>query len=155
MIESVQIRNYSDQFYEYSQLVESEQKKFKKKRSLQRNPGWEAVDKAKFYIGITVPNQKNYIYKKKREKKKRREKKKKNQIYIYIYISYWNRCTGTPSKCTGTTYSKTDSEQSVPVHHLCVPVHPMKKEAVANVYRYTIKVYRYTWPIFGQMRLLT
>ena len=34
-------------------LVESEQKK---KMSMQRNSGWRAIEKAKFYIGITVPN---------------------------------------------------------------------------------------------------
>ena len=43
-------------------LVESEQKK---KMSMQRNPGWRAIEKAKFYIGITVPN----LKKKKRKKK--------------------------------------------------------------------------------------
>ena len=65
-------------------LVESEQKK---KMSMLRNPGWRAIEKAKFYIGITVPNLK------KKEKKKgiKREKEKKK-----IYISNWNKCTGTP-----------------------------------------------------------
>ena len=39
-------------------LVESEHKK---KVSMQRNPGWKAVDKAKFHIGITVQNLKKKI----------------------------------------------------------------------------------------------
>ena len=41
-------------------LVEFEQKK---KMSMQRNLGWRAIEEAKFYIGITVPN----IYIKKKE----------------------------------------------------------------------------------------
>ena len=36
-------------------LVESEHKK-KKKMSTQQNLGWRAIEEAKFYIGITVPN---------------------------------------------------------------------------------------------------
>ena len=58
-------------------LVESEHKK--KKMSTQQNLGWRAIEEAKFYIGITVPN-----FKKKKEKK--RKEKKKIYIYIYIYI---------------------------------------------------------------------
>ena len=56
-------------------LVESEQKK---KVSMQRNPGWKAVEKAKFYISTTVPNLKKKRKKKEsKEKKKRKEKRKK------------------------------------------------------------------------------
>ena len=46
-------------------LVESEHKKQKKTMSTQQNLGWRAIEEAKFYIGITIPN-----LKKKKEKKK-------------------------------------------------------------------------------------
>ena len=60
-------------------LVESEQKK---KMSMQRNPGWRAIEKAKFYIGITVPNLKKEKKKKgiKREKEKKKKKIKPVQL---------------------------------------------------------------------------
>ena len=84
-IESIQRRNYSDQFYEYSQLGRI---RTKEKVSMQRNPGWKAVDKAKFYIGINVPNLKK---KRKKKEKKRREKEKKiklKQVYRYTLKVY-------------------------------------------------------------------
>ena len=50
---------------------------------MQRSPGWKAVEKAKLYIGTTVPNKKNiYIYKKKGRKKK----EEKNHIVASVPV---------------------------------------------------------------------
>ena len=46
---------------------------------MQRSPGWKAVEKAKLYIGTTVPN-KIYIYIYIYIQKKRKKKEEKNQI---------------------------------------------------------------------------
>ena len=99
-------------------LVESEPKK--KKMSTQQNLGWRAIEEAKFYIGITVPN-----LKKKREKK-RKEKKKNIYIYIYIYI-----------------YVKVEQVYRYTEKVYTLFVQLTQKQAVAKVYRYTLNVYRY------------
>ena len=67
--------------------------------NMQRSSAWKAVEKAKLYIGTTVPT--------------------------YSKTGSEQKCTGTSFKCTGTPYSKTGSSKCVPVHHLSVPVHPV------------------------------
>ena len=50
---------------------------------MQRSPGWKAVEKAKLYIGTTVPNKYIYIYIYIYIQKK---KKKKNQIVASVPV---------------------------------------------------------------------
>ena len=70
---------------------------------MQRNPGWKAFDKDRFYIGTTVPNlQKIYVIKK--SGKLEQVYRYRSNMYRYMLCKkgQWLRCTGTPLTCTGT-----------------------------------------------------